>query len=172
MPLNVEIKAPCADPARIEALLLAQGARFAGTDGQRDTYFAVPKGRLKLRQGNIENALIYYARPETQGLKTSEVQLFPVAEQSEALEALLREALGLKVVVQKQRRIFFLDNVKFHLDEVEALGSFVEIEAIDAQGLRSEAELSAQCRYYLEMFGLNEADCIAQSYSDMLLGGR
>ncbi|NDC79066.1 MAG: adenylate cyclase, partial [Chitinophagia bacterium] len=58
MVLNVEIKARCGDPSGIRKFLLNQGADFIGTDHQRDTYFHVPTGRLKLRRGNIENALI------------------------------------------------------------------------------------------------------------------
>ncbi len=58
--INIEIKARCDDPGRVRAALAARGARSAGTDHQRDTYFRVPAGRLQLRQGNIEKALIYY----------------------------------------------------------------------------------------------------------------
>ena len=63
--LSLEIKARCPDPGRIRAILKAQKARFQGLDPQSDTYFRVPSGRLKLREGNIENALIHYKRAIT-----------------------------------------------------------------------------------------------------------
>ena len=60
MHLNVEIKAKCSDPKRVRNILESKGAEYRGLDHQIDTYFRVPNGRLKLREGNIENALIFY----------------------------------------------------------------------------------------------------------------
>jgi adenylate cyclase class IV len=138
-----------------------------GEDHQIDTYFRVPQGRLKLRQGNIENALIHYDRPNQAGPKTSEVTLCPAPEGA-ALLAVLSRALGVLKVVDKRRRIYFIDNVKFHLDEVASLGQFVEIEAIDADGSLGEARLRAQCNHYLELLEIGPADLLERSYSDML----
>ncbi|MFT5647501.1 MAG: adenylate cyclase class 2, partial [Aureispira sp.] len=59
---NVEIKAKCADIKVLEKILLEHQADYKGLDHQIDTYFNVPNGRLKLREGNIENALIHYDR--------------------------------------------------------------------------------------------------------------
>ena len=73
--INVEIKARCADPEQVRAVLRQRNASFAGLDRQVDTYFRAPQGRLKLREGNIENALIYYHRPNQAGPKTSDVLL-------------------------------------------------------------------------------------------------
>jgi adenylate cyclase class 2 len=64
-----------------------------------------------------------------------------------------------------------VDNVKIHLDRVEGLGSFLEIEAIDADGSRTEAELLAQCEAFMAAFGVADADLEKQSYSDLLLNG-
>jgi len=102
--INVEIKARCADPEQVRAVLRARNARAAGTDHQIDTYFRVPAGRLKLRQGNIENALIAYSRPNQSGPKTSDVALAPVT-QGDELRAVLERALGVLVEVDKQREI-------------------------------------------------------------------
>ncbi|HXL54725.1 MAG TPA: class IV adenylate cyclase, partial [Chitinophagaceae bacterium] len=126
--INIEIKAKCFHPEMVEAFLFAHHARFAGTDFQKDTYFNVPYGRLKLRQGNIENNLIFYNRNNEKGPKQSNFQLVPVTKPLE-LEGLLTETLGVKVIVEKKRKIFFLENIKVHLDEVPGLGNFVEIEA-------------------------------------------
>lgn len=168
--LNVEIKARCTDPDHVRAVLDEYNADHKGTDHQVDTYYKVPDGRLKLRRGDIENNLIYYNRADQDGPKTSDIHLVPV-EAPKEIEALLIHALGVKVVVDKQREIYFIDNVKFHLDRVEGLdGWFVEIEAIDEDGTIGQKVLRNQCEHYLELFEIEEEDLIATSYSDMLAG--
>ena len=167
--INIEIKAKCFHPEKVEAFLLSKGARFIGLDHQKDTYFEVPVGRLKLRQGNIEKTLIYYNRPDQEGPKQSDFSLSQVSD-GEAMEQLLEKALGVKVIVDKYRKIFFIDNVKFHLDEVPGLGSFVEIEAGNRTDLSLTVEiLRAQCDAYMKAFEIQEGDLIHNSYSDMLL---
>ena len=164
--INVEIKARCENAGRVRAVLRECNAREAGTDHQIDTYFRVPDGRLKLRQGNIENALIAYRRPNQAGPKTSDVALAAVTSGDE-LRAVLERSLGVLVVVDKQREIYYVDNVKFHIDQVQGLGAFVEIEACGQKD--DEGKLLAQCREYMERFGIREEDLIDRSYSDLLL---
>lgn len=167
--INIEIKAKCFHPGKVEAFLLSNGARFVGLDHQKDTYFQVPAGRLKLRQGNIENSLIFYRRPNQEGPKQSDFSLSKVTD-GLATEQLLEKALGIKVVVEKYRKIFFIDNVKFHLDEVPGLGSFVEIEAGNLSDASKTIEvLRDQCNYYMKAFEISEKDLINHSYSDMIL---
>lgn len=168
MILNVEIKARCEDPRHIRDYLLSNHAIFKGTDTQRDTYFNVPNGRMKLRQGKIENALIHYQRPDHKGPKSSEVTIYPVAE-SNLLRSLLEKALGIKVVVEKVREIYFMENVKFHIDIVQKLGNFIEIEAISEDGKISIGKLQEQCQHYLNAFGIREEDLLHNSYSDQLI---
>ena len=132
-PLNIEIKARTAEQDKIRALLRERAARFVGEDHQIDTYYRVPRGRLKLRQGTIERNLIYYERPDQQGPKASNVMLYKPGPDA-ALKEILTQVLGVLVVVDKRREIYFIDNVKFHLDRVDHLGAFVEIEAIDTDG--------------------------------------
>lgn len=169
MHLNVEIKAVCKDPSFIRDWLLANKARFAGTDHQVDSYFPISNGRLKLREGNIEKALIHYEREGQKGPKSSRVTLYPAA-QTGLLKEVLEKALGLKVVVDKTREIYFIDNVKFHIDKVKGLGNFVEIEAIDNEGVQDIERLRKQCECYLRAFKIKEEDLLENSYSDMLLG--
>lgn len=166
--LNVEIKARCSDPGRIRSILKDREADFRGTDHQVDTYFNVRKGRLKLREGTIENNLIFYHRTNINGPKPSNINLIPVDRSSE-LKSLLTNALGVKAVVDKQREIYFIDNVKFHIDRIAGLGSFVEIEAIDRDGTTGEEKLYRQCRHYLSVLEIEENDLIAASYSDLLV---
>lgn len=166
--INVEIKARCANPQRIRDLLLACKAEFRGTDRQIDTYFRTTRGRLKLREGRIENALIHYQREDQPSPKQSNVTLFPLVPGS-PLKDLLTAALGVLVVVAKQREIYFIENVKFHLDVVDGLGSFVEIEAIDLDGALGKDTLLEQCQSFLQLFEIPPHDLVALSYSDLLL---
>ncbi|MFQ5570186.1 MAG: class IV adenylate cyclase [Rhodothermales bacterium] len=168
MPLNIEIKARCDDQDRIRRLLKERQARFVGDDHQIDTYFRVPEGRMKLREGRIENALIYYERTDQQGPKVSDVTLHRT-ESGASLKTILSKALGVWGEVDKRREIYFIDNVKFHLDRVAGLGTFVEIEAIDRDGSIGQARLQAQCEHYLALLGVPAEALVPVSYSDMLL---
>lgn len=166
--LNVEIKARCSNPGKIRELLFEEDARFIGVDLQTDTYFQTVNGRLKLREGNIENSLIYYERPDQPGMKQSNFTLVKI-EDAKGLKSVLTSSLGIKTIVHKSREIYYIDNVKFHIDEVNGLGSFVEIEAGNMLADLSKAELEAQCAYYLELFGIESGSLIEYSYSDMIL---
>lgn len=168
MHINFEFKAKCNHLGRIREILQREGADYKGRDHQIDIYFNVPRGRLKLRKGDIENSLIAYEREDYAGAKQSNVYLVGV-ELGSNLEQVLTTTLGVKVVVDKQRDIYFIGNVKFHVDEVSGLGSFIEVEAIDLDGLVGRERLQEQCNYYKGLFGIREEDMISQSYSDLLL---
>ena len=166
--INIEIKAGCKNPEKIREILKQRNADFKGIDRQTDTYFKVPKGRLKLREGNIENNLIHYLRDDKSGPKQSDVTLFR-SDKNSNLKTLLLNALEILIVVKKKREIYFIENVKFHIDEVERLGNFIEIEAIDENGEFGKEKLIRQCNRYLELFQIKSCDLLEKSYSDMLL---
>lgn len=166
--LNVEIKAKCHDPSSVREYLLSNKAEYKGLDEQTDTYFNVGKGRLKLRQGNIETNLIYYERPDEAGPKNSIFKLVKV-EDVTGLKSALVESIGIKVIVKKSREIYYIGNVKFHIDSVPGLGSFVEIEAGNMLADFSQEQLKQQCDFYVKEFGIKEEDLIEVSYSDLLL---
>lgn len=166
--LNIEFKAFTKKLAELEVLLQQQNPLFIGEDHQVDTYFNVESGRLKLREGNIENALIHYEREDTSGAKASHVLLYH-HKPDKALKEILIKTLGIKAVVDKRRRIYFIDNVKFHFDTVEGLGTFVEVEAIDKDGTIGKEKLQAQCNKYAALFGILAEDYCSVSYSDMVL---
>lgn len=168
--INIEFKALCKDPEKIKKILLSRNADYKGVDYQVDTYFQVNKGRLKLREGKIEQALIYYSRKDSKEPKQSNVTLFPVdSDSATLLKEILTNSLGVLVIVVKQRAIYFIDNIKFHIDKVKDLGSFVEVEAIDINGTIGINELREQCQFYLNLFKISEYDLISTSYSDLLL---
>jgi predicted adenylyl cyclase CyaB len=166
--VNIEIKAKCPDQETIRGILKSLNAKFVGLDHQIDTYFNANKGRLKLREGDIENSLIYYERENKSGPRESNVVLFKTQAGS-PLKEILTRSMGIKTVIDKKREIYFVGNVKFHLDNVASLGSFVEIEAIDDDGGTSRGKLLEQCQHYLDLFKINKADLISKSYSDLLL---
>ena len=166
--INFEFKAKTNDLSFLENKFLELNPKFIGEDHQTDTYFNVVKGRLKLREGNIENSLIYYERKNVAAARQSDVNLFKhTADPS--LKDILIKVHGIKVVVNKIRKIYFIENVKFHFDTIKSLGSFVEVEAIDATRSIGIEKLKQQCRKYQTFFGFADADLISLSYSDMLL---
>ncbi len=165
--INIEIKARCPDLSRVREILRSHKAEFRGVDHQTDTYFPCSTGRLKLREGNIENALIHYRRPNQPDPKEAKVSLYRM-NPDPALRQLLTQALGVRVQVVKQREIYFLENVKIHLDQIDSLGSFVEIEAIDIDGSLGCDRLTEQCRLWMDRFGIHPEDLIDRSYGDMM----
>ena len=165
--LNIEIKATFSNQKHIRETLKSRNADFIGTDHQLDTYFNVRRGRLKLREGNIENYLIYYEREDIEGPKKSKVILYKTTPDP-ALKEILSKVLGVLAVVDKKREIYFIDNVKFHIDTVKNLGGFVEIEAIDRDGNIGEEKLREQCTFYRDLFKIRQDELIAVSYSDLL----
>ncbi len=168
MSLNVEIKARCSNPEKIKEKLKALNADYRGCDHQIDTYFKVNEGRLKLREGNIEQNLIQYQRENKKGPKSSKFNLFPVPKGS-TLKEILALSAGVLCVVDKQRHIYYIENVKFHVDEVKDLGSYVEIEAGDLIKPMTPEELHGQCEHYLNFFEIEETELIHNSYSDLIL---
>jgi len=166
--MNVEIKARCSNPDTIEKILREKGADFRGTDHQVDTYFKVALGRLKLREGNIENALIFYERDNQAGPKVSNVTLFKTSSGSN-LKPILEKSLGVLTVVDKLRKIFFINHVKFHIDNVRELGNFIEIEAIDTKGVIGKEVLQKDCEHYMTELGIRQEDMEPRSYSDLLI---
>ena len=166
--LNIEIKARCKHPENIRKILTEKNAFFKGTDNQKDTYFKVKNGRLKMREGNIEYSLVFYDREDISGPKHSEV-LYYHPRKEDPVKQQLQKAIGTLIVVNKKREIYYIDNIKFHIDEVDELGSFVEIEAIDKTGNIRAEKLYQQCQEYLSLFQIQDEDLITNSYSDMLM---
>ena len=166
--INIEIKAKSNNQDAIREILKSKNAEFKGIDYQIDTYFKVNNGRLKLREGKIENYLIHYQREDKEGPKQSDVTLLK-SDPKSSLKEILIKSLGVLVVVDKKREIYLIDNVKFHIDTVKDLGTFIEIEAIDNDGTIGKDKLLEQCQFFLDLFKISQKDLISVSYSDLLL---
>ncbi len=163
---NAEFKARVEDIDLLEEKLKSLSPRFAGEDNQTDTYFHVFSGRLKLREGKIENALIWYQRKDIAGIKQSDIILYQ-HDPDRNLRLVLERSIGIKQIVKKIRRIYFIDNIKFHFDRVKGLGNFIEVEAIDEPGTFDQQSLVEQCRKYCSFFNIQPNDFIDLSYADM-----
>ena len=112
--------------------------------------------------------MIHYNRENKAGSKLSHVILYK-HQPGTALKEILVNSLGIKAVVDKIRRIYFIDNVKFHFDTVKGLGTFVEVEAIDKDGSIGGKILQEQCDRYADIFNIAPNDFIGVSYSDLIL---
>ena len=168
MPVNVEIKARIPS---VEALLPV--ARALGDDEhpqlihQDDTFFAVPQGRLKLRVfGDGSGELIHYHRADAQGPKLSDYVLAPVPEPESLREALTR-ACGLLGRVRKERILILAGATRIHLDRVEGLGDFLELEVVLTDG-QTEAEGTAIAQKLLVRLGVQPEQLLRGAYLDLL----
>ena len=164
MHTNLEFKTRLEDVAAAEAALRRLGAVDAGVLVQRDTYFRVPEGRLKLREMPDGAEWIEYRRDETGATMMSRYNVTPVAD-AVGTAARLGAAFGMRGVVEKARALWLYRNARIHLDHVAGLGSFLEIEVVEP---RSADEGEALLRELLDALALSAADALQASYIDLL----
>lgn len=168
MPENVEIKARLRGKiasARERALVLSTEA--PKVIEQEDTFFFVPRGRLKLRVSNAAPAeLIYYERADESSPNRS---IFFAAhiDDPTAMKRVLETSLGIRGVIRKTRELFLAANTRIHLDDVESLGRFIELEVMLAG--ESEATGHKKCREMMHALGIDETDLVDCAYIDMLV---
>jgi len=170
MPTNIEIKARLRDPDRVRrrAAELADGP--GATFTQVDHFFAVPRGRLKLRELQTgRGELIAYLRTDQAGPKASSYAVLPL-DDPETARAVLDLALGRRGTVRKTRTLFLAGRTRVHLDEVEGLGSFVELEVVLRAG-EDQAAGEAEARELMARLGIEPADLVREAYVDLLAAG-
>jgi adenylate cyclase class 2 len=164
---NIELKARLADLAAARVIAKSVATERLGVEHQIDTYFHCPHGRLKLRQINgLKAELVAYQRADTAEARASDYHLVTVAD-AEALKQALAAALGIRVVVDKLREIYLHHNVRIHLDKVQGLGTFLELEAVlggDIDDAAGHEQLRRLCRE----FCVRDADIVPQSYGELL----
>lgn len=165
---NVELKARLDDLEAARKSARQVCTQSLGVLRQVDTYFHARHGRLKLREFDDRPAeLIWYARPDAKESKTSDYQVVPVTNPA-TLKAALASALGIWVVVEKQRELFLAENVRIHLDQVARLGDFLEFEAV-LEDEMTAADGEAAVARLRETFQIADEALVAGSYSDLLL---
>lgn len=167
MARNIEIKARAFD---LEAVR-SQARRLAGSEPeelvQRDTFYQTPRGRLKLREINGKHAeLIYYERPDRSGPKTSSYTVSPVSD-PRTMHELLARLFERTATVAKRRELVLVGPTRVHLDEVEGLGCFLELEVVLADD-QSEADGQAIAVRLMDELGISSANLVAGAYVDLL----
>lgn len=169
MAKNVEIKARV--PSVEFAKLKEQVSRLADSESvvlqQVDSFFVSQKGRLKVREFSEGKAeLIYYERHDLLGPKTSfytRIEIDSVVE----LKSMLTASNGLLGVVAKRRELFFIGRTRIHLDEVEMLGTFLELEVVLDESETSTAGVAVADALMRRLQILPE-QLISNSYFDLL----
>ena len=168
MPANLELKARCADLAALRERVKAVATAWLGVDEQVDTYFRTREGRLKLRESSLSGGqLVPYLRPDAAAARRSDYVVVPVPEPARTKE-LLAVLLGVHRVVRKTREIALHENVRIHLDRVEGLGDFVELEAVWDGSPSGEAEQARKVACLRERLEIRDADLVAGSYESLL----
>lgn len=165
---NLEAKFPLRDHARARESAKAIGYTERAILRQRDTFFRVARGKLKLREIADEagGALIYYGREESGELQLSRYEIVPVTDPA-AMRTMLAAALGILAEVRKERVLLMRANVRLHLDRVTDLGDFGEIEAVIAEADDPESSRAAVDEL-LAALGIARGDLITVSYFEML----
>ena len=169
MPANIEIKARARNFADLQRRAEALSDTPAEVIPQEDTFFPTAKGRLKLRQLAPDHAqLVYYERTDGSGPKRSNYSIFETRD-PEGLKTVLRQALGVRGVVRKTRNLYLVGQTRIHLDEVEGLGEFMELEVV-LRPEQSDAEGQAIARDLMTRLGVQEEDLLEGAYMDLLEG--
>ncbi len=167
---NVEIKAR----ARHFEKQMQQAARLAGGSvshlAQEDIFFNVPVGRLKLRKFEDGSAeLIQYDRDDSPGPRQSEY-LFLRTNDAEGLQKILAKALGIRAIVRKRRAVYWVGQTRIHLDRVEGLGRFVELEVVLDAGQDIQYGISVAEDLMLKL-DIQKEDLVPTAYADLVNPG-
>ncbi|MBN1360639.1 MAG: class IV adenylate cyclase [Sedimentisphaerales bacterium] len=165
---NIEIKAKVQDLQPIRARVKPLADEGPTVLEQEDTFFVCPHGRLKLRrfQGQAEAELIYYERPDSAQPKESRYLVHRTLD-TDGLCAALGAALGVRGVVRKHRTLYLVGGTRVHLDEVEGLGTFVELEVVlTAEETRSDGIVSANS--LMDQLGIPPEGLVTGAYIDLI----
>jgi adenylate cyclase class IV len=176
VPQNIEIKVACTSGqlADIKRRLSERKLFAIHRLGQIDTYFRVPQGRLKLREidadGQRSAELIQYDRPDDPGARTSTYRRISIAvDQAASLKTALRDSLGELATVCKHRTVAIWRSTRIHLDQVDGLGRFVELETVLGNDPGSAQSGRIEFDDVVEWLGLASLETVPGSYSDLLI---
>ncbi len=167
MARNVEIKARVAEAEAMAERAARMADQGPWTIDQDDTFFACPNGRLKLRDfGNGKGELIFYRRPDRAGPGLSQYRITPT-EDPEGLRAVLADALGVTGRVRKRRILYLAGRTRIHLDHVDGLGDFLELEVVLADG-EAPGVGESEAQYMMERLHVADDDLVDVAYVDLL----
>jgi predicted adenylyl cyclase CyaB len=167
MPSNIEIKARARNFDEIKARAEKLSNKPVEVIPQEDTFFNTPQGRLKLRiLSGEQGQLIYYTRPDQEGPKRSDYHIFQTRD-PENLKHVLALAYGIRGFVRKTRYLYLVGQTRVHLDDVEGLGQFMELEVVLHEG-QNDAEGQVIAEDLLEHLGVARSDLLDGAYMDLL----
>lgn len=168
---NVEAKFRLASLEAARETAIRIGFEPSDAYHQVDTFFITPRGKLKLRQQKSARAdnkamLIYYSRNDLGDLKLADYEIITV-DKGDAAHMMLAQACGVRAEVRKHRTLLMRRNVRFHLDQVENLGDFGELEAVLSESAPPAAS-QREVGEILAALGVDQSDLIEVSYFEML----
>ena len=167
MPSNIEIKARVRDFDKIRRRAEQLGDTPVEVILQEDIFFNTPQGRLKLRVlSEDKGQLIYYIRPDQEGPKRSDYHI-SLTSDPENLKRVLELACGIRGIVRKTRYLYLVDQTRVHLDDVEGLGQFMELEVVMRDG-QSEAVGQLIAEGLMAALGVERSDLLESAYMDLL----
>jgi predicted adenylyl cyclase CyaB len=160
---DVTLKARVSNTRILEVQLEAIGAKFIGEDHQHDIYFTCTVGKLKFRKGTLGTLITHYERTRMDKAEKTHVFRYdanPSAEEVQQLYA-IHEIIG---ETHKIRKLYQLENVSIHVDELPTGEKFIEVEAKDYAEMLSEEQLNIQCQQLFETLQLSDADRLGTGY--------
>ena len=167
MPSNIEIKARVSDFDSLLQRVEELSDTSLQVIRQEDTFFNTEKGRLKLRVLPPDRAqLIYYLRSDQEGPKRSDYHIFETPD-PENLKRVLELAYGIRGVVKKTRYLYTVGQTRVHVDDVEGLGQFMELEVVMQAG-QSDEQGQAIAEGLMTSLGIEKEDLIEGAYMDMI----
>jgi len=165
---NLELKVKCNSHKAVLKVVKKLNAKYEGILKQRDVYFNISPGRLKLRSiNNSVHQLIYYKRSNRAAAKFSNYYISEITH-PKRVEHILKEIYGIKVIVSKSRKLYLWQNVRIHIDSVKELGKFLEFEIV-CTTLQQENESREKMKYLKNVFNIKNSDILRSSYSDMMI---
>lgn len=164
MPTNLELKVKLKGNEKIKNLLAQIGVRRRNTLKQKDIYYSITGGLLKLRIENGSESLIFYNRDESGKNRWSEFEY--IKFDGKGGERFFNKIFKIETVVQKRRDLFYYDNTRIHLDNVKSLGNFLELETLVLQG-KSDAQ--RRFNKIIKLLNLDQSNQIRKSYRDLML---
>jgi len=168
MPINIEIKAVIHDWDRTCKIAASLSEVPLEILNQEDTFFHCTTGRLKLRQFSSQHGeLIAYQREDLAGTKSSRYLITKTTE-PETLRQALADSLGVIGMVKKQRHLYLHGQTRVHLDKVEGLGTFLELEVVMRPDQPS-AEGEQMARELMDKLEIGQDDLLAGAYMDFIL---
>ncbi len=157
------LKARLTNSKNVEGILKRIKAEFIGIDSQEDHYFKVPNGKLKWRKGTIENVIAHYERVSDAGIERTRVYWYEKNPGKDQINTLLKQYSRIGVV-EKTRKIYTIEHIKIHIDELPNGEVFLEIEAIDHHNRFSGEELKKQCHHVRQQLNIPIKSLIKTGY--------